>query len=64
MDWVRRSLEAQRPYSVPTYINYLSDPNPASVAASYGRSFTKLRTLKRAYDPDNVFRFNRNITPA
>jgi hypothetical protein len=30
----------------------------------YGRNLTRLRLVKTAYDPDNFFRRNNNITPA
>ncbi|WP_226924830.1 BBE domain-containing protein [Georgenia satyanarayanai] len=35
------------------------------VAAAYpGVVLERLREVKRTYDPDNVFRYNHNVTPA
>jgi FAD/FMN-containing dehydrogenase len=35
------------------------------VEAAFGaEKFTRLRELKRTYDPDNLFRQNQNIPPA
>jgi FAD/FMN-containing dehydrogenase len=46
------------------YVNYLDNDEPAErVAAAYGPNFTRLRELKRRYDPDNTFRINHNIKP-
>jgi FAD/FMN-containing dehydrogenase len=64
MDWVRRATAALAPWSsAHGYINYLSDDRPAAVAAAYGASYARLQAVKRRYDPDNVFRRNRNIAP-
>jgi hypothetical protein len=46
-----------------SFLNFLSDPaktHTAYTAANYAR----LRAVKQAYDPANVFRFNHNIPPA
>lgn len=49
-----------------TYVNFLTG---ADGAARMRRAFSaaewdRLRDLKRRWDPDNVFRFNRNIPPS
>jgi FAD/FMN-containing dehydrogenase len=36
----------------------------ARTAAAYGDNYQRLRTVKATYDPDNLFRVNRNIPPA
>ena len=43
-----------------------TDVEPAErVAALYGpEKFERLRRIKRAHDPKNLFRFNQNIPPA
>ena len=62
--WVRSAWEAVRPFSTGgNYINFQTDDEPdARTAASYGANYERLRAAKRRYDPDNLFRVNRNIT--
>lgn len=48
----------------PGYVNFMSSATPDDVAAAYpGEVLERLREVKRRYDPDNVFRFNHNLTP-
>ena len=63
--WVREAWEQLRPFSTGrTYINFQSaDEGEERVRASYGANFDRLVEIKQAYDPDNVFRSNRNIRP-
>jgi FAD/FMN-containing dehydrogenase len=48
------------------YLNYFSDDDvgDAPLHAAYGTNLGRLAQVKRAYDPDNVFRLNVNIAPA
>ena len=41
-----------------------ADLDPDGVAAIYGDRYERLRSLKRRWDPDNVFRGSHNIPPA
>ena len=63
--WVRDMWEQLRPFSTGrTYINFQSaDEGEERVRASYGANFDRLVEVKQTYDPDNVFRSNRNIRP-
>jgi FAD/FMN-containing dehydrogenase len=63
--WVRASHERLRPFSTGrTYVNFHGhDEDDARVRATYGANHERLVELKRRYDPDNVFRSNRNIAP-
>ena len=47
------------------YVNYMADDEQAGrVASAYGANYARLQQLKKTYDPENVFHFNQNITPA
>ena len=41
-----------------------ADEGEDRVRAAYGANFDRLSAIKRRYDPDNLFRSNRNIPPA
>jgi FAD/FMN-containing dehydrogenase len=64
MAGVRTVADRLRPHSTgDSWLNFLSDPTrtaDAYTAADYAR----LRQVKAAYDPDNVFAANHNIPPA
>jgi FAD binding domain/Berberine and berberine like len=46
------------------YVNYLGEEGATAVRASYGANYARLASLKKRYDPENLFRFNQNIAPA
>jgi len=47
------------------YVGFLADEGPDRVRAAYpGETWERLRRVKAAYDPDNLFRRNQNIPPA
>jgi FAD/FMN-containing dehydrogenase len=64
--WVRKSWEQIRPFSTGgNYINFqLADDDTARTADAYGANYQRLQRVKADYDPDNLFRVNRNIPPA
>ena len=66
MAWARASWEGIRPFSTGgNYVNFqLADDEPARTAAAYGTNYERLRRVKATYDPHNLFRVNRNVTPA
>ena len=46
------------------YVNYLSDDGQATVGRAYpDATLERLRAVKRTYDPENLFRLNRNVRP-
>ena len=63
--WVRDAGARLRPWSTgATYINFqTADEGDDRVRATYGPNYDRLVEVKRRYDPDNLFRANRNIRP-
>ena len=48
-----------------TYINFLTDDDGVErTEAALGGAIQRLARIKARWDPQNVFRTNRNITPA
>ena len=64
-EWVRDAGSQFRPFSTgATYINFqTADEGDDRIRATYGDNFDRLVEVKTRYDPDNVFRMNRNIEP-
>ena len=63
---IRQLAAVLKPWTTGTvYVNFLGDEGLSRLEASYGEGhFARLRTIKRDWDPDNVFRHNHNIPPA
>ncbi len=62
--WVRDYYNAIAPHSQEGgYINFLAGDDMVRVRANYGRNYDRLAEVKATYDPENVFRFNQNISP-
>ncbi|MCX4861477.1 FAD-binding oxidoreductase [Streptomyces canus] len=66
VQWVRDVRTAVQPWSTgAVYLNFIGDEGANRVVAGVGTENTRrLSEVKRRYDPDNVFRFNHNISPA
>lgn len=67
-DWVRSSIEAARRLDGAggAYLNFSGDDTTDErvVQQQFGGNLDRLRSIKREYDPDNLFRVNNNITPS
>lgn len=63
--WTRELSTAMKPYARGAYVNYLGLGDATDrVRAAYGDAkYDRLAALKAQYDPENLFRFNQNITP-
>jgi FAD/FMN-containing dehydrogenase len=44
------------------YVNYQSEAGADTVAAAYGDNYSRLQMVKAAYDPQNIFHLNHNIS--
>lgn len=62
-DWVRGAWQGIKPFSTGgNYVNFQTADEPAErTEASYRGNFQRLQAAKARYDPDNLFRVNRNI---
>ena len=63
--WVHEAMAIVEPDAVTgRYVNEVADAGPDPTRAIYGDAkVARLTALKRAWDPDNVFRLNHNIAP-
>ena len=63
--WTRSYWKALHPFSAGgAYPNFLMDEGQERVRASYRGNYNRLAQVKAKYDPDNLFRVNKNIQPA
>ncbi len=64
--WIRDAWKRVRPAATGgNYVNFqMADEGPAGTAEAYGKNYERLQRVKAEYDPDNLFRVNRNIPPA
>jgi FAD/FMN-containing dehydrogenase len=63
--WTRAAFAIAEPYSATgRYVNDVSDSGADLARSIYGDAkYDRLLAVKRAWDPDNVFRLNQNIKP-
>jgi hypothetical protein len=64
--WARDYWEAVHPFDLAgAYPNFMmDDEGETRVKAAYGENYDRLATLKKKYDPNNLFQVNQNIRPA
>jgi FAD/FMN-containing dehydrogenase len=62
--WARDTFDALHPYMANrSYVNNLTAEDGRMVHQVWGTNYERLVTIKRRYDPDNIFRLNHNIDP-
>ncbi|MFL5859910.1 MAG: FAD-binding oxidoreductase [Solirubrobacteraceae bacterium] len=62
--WVAESLAGLSPAARGVHVSFLGDEGTARVHEAYpADTYKRLATIKRRYDPTNLFRVNQNITP-
>ena len=62
--WTRQSWESIRPFSTGgAYLNFMTEEEGAErIAAAYGKTIVnRLASLKRKYDPQNLFQHTKNV---
>ena len=67
IEWGREVFRALKPFSSDReYFNFpgLYEEADQSVRDTFGANLGRLQSVKRKYDPDNLFRLNHNIPPA
>jgi hypothetical protein len=63
--WVKGYYEALRPHSsAGAYVNFMSEDDGQRVRDNYKGHYERLASIKRRYDPDNIFHINQNIKPS
>jgi FAD/FMN-containing dehydrogenase len=64
ISWVRDYYDATAPLSEEGgYVNFMADDDQNRIKANYRGNYERLVTIKRKYDPDNLFHLNQNIRP-
>jgi FAD/FMN-containing dehydrogenase len=66
VEWARSAWRDMKRFSTGgTYVNFLTEEETGErVAAAYGKNLERLAQVKARWDPDNVFRMNKNIPPS
>ena len=63
--WARETFDALHPYMADrSYVNNLTTEDGRMVHQVWGANYERLVTIKRRYDPGNIFRLNHNIDPS
>ena len=66
IQWARGAWNDMKSFSTGgNYVNFLTeDESPERVQASLGKGLERLTVVKSKWDPENIFRTNRNVKPA
>jgi FAD/FMN-containing dehydrogenase len=61
--WTRKFHRAMVSHATGgAYANYLARDDQDRVRAAYGQNYERLLEVKKAWDPDNLFRMNQNVS--
>lgn len=65
ISWCRNFWNEMHPHSSGgSYLNFeMKEESDERIRTSFGTNYEKLRSIKKKYDPDNIFRINQNIRP-
>jgi len=60
--WARDYFKASALFATRgVYVNFSTEEEGDRVRSAYGKNVERLASIKRQYDPDNLFRPNQNI---
>ena len=63
--WVKDYYAALAPHSSPGgYVNFMAEDDQGRVRESYKGNYERLVSIKKKYDPENLFHINQNIKPS
>ncbi|HEX6790677.1 MAG TPA: BBE domain-containing protein, partial [Candidatus Krumholzibacteria bacterium] len=65
VEWSRAAWRDMKKYSTGgTYINFLTEEEAGErIRAAYGPNYDRLAKIKAQWDPENLFRTNKNVAP-
>lgn len=65
IEWARNAWEDLRPFSTGgTYLNFLTEEEVGKrLKDAWGKNYNRLVEIKTKWDPNNLFRMNKNIPP-
>jgi FAD/FMN-containing dehydrogenase len=65
IEWARSSWNDLKRFSTGgTYVNFLNEEEAGDrIQAAYGNNYERLARVKAAWDPQNMFRVNKNVQP-
>ena len=62
--WVKDYYKALEPHSLSGgYVNFMADDDQGRVKDNYKGNYDRLVSIKKKYDPGNLFHMNQNIRP-
>jgi FAD/FMN-containing dehydrogenase len=62
--WVKDYYKALEPHSLSGgYVNFMADDDQGRIRDNYKGNYDRLVSIKRKYDPGNLFHMNQNIKP-
>lgn len=64
-EWTKTYWEALHPYSAGgAYVNFMMEEGEERIRATYRDNYARLASIKKKFDPTNLFRVNQNVRPA
>jgi FAD/FMN-containing dehydrogenase len=63
--WVKDYYAALQPHSLAGgYVNFMADDDQGRIRDNYKGNYDRLASIKKEYDPGNLFHINQNIKPS